>query len=408
MIAIWPCRPGKLVGRPGTVRQDHGMDPVEIHEAGVLLRPWRPGDAAAVFEACQDPEIQRWTSVPRPYLREHAEGFVTAHTERAWAAGTSAPLGVFDPTTGELLGSSGLISLEAIGGTAEIGFWTAPTARERGVATRAARGVARWAFEVLGLRRLVWRAEVGNHASRVVAVRLGMRMEGVQRRGIARADGTWTDGWAAGLLRGELREAPDPVDLAGQLIIERAGAFGRAQPVLTALTPAGVAVRLRRPAGRDLDAIVAACRDRESAAWTTVPDPYQHRDAEYFTFEHAPGQWARGEGITCAITDADDAYCGSIELRFLADPSVADVGYLVAPWARGRGFASTALRELCRWALDNLALRRIEWRAYLGNDASRRVAEKAGFTIEGVARAGCAQRGRLHDAWVASLLPGDL
>lgn len=38
------------------------MNQVEIHEAGVLLRPWRPGDAEAVHEACQDPDIQRWTS----------------------------------------------------------------------------------------------------------------------------------------------------------------------------------------------------------------------------------------------------------------------------------------------------------------------------------------------------------
>jgi len=384
------------------------MDPVEIHEAGVLLRPWRVSDAEAVFGACQDPEIQRWTSVPRPYLRLHADGFVTTHTERAWASGTSAPLGIFEPATGELLGSSGLISLNPKEGTGEIGYWTAPGARGKGVATRAARGVARWAFEVLGLRRLAWRAEVGNHASRVVAVRLGMQMEGVQRRGIARADGTWTDGWAAALLRRELRESADPLDQAGQLIIERAGTFGRPQPRLSALTPAGAVVSLRRPAGRDLDAIVVACRDRESAAWTTVPDPYQRRDAEFFTFEHAPARWARGEGITCAIVDADDAYCGSMELRFMADPTVADVGYLVAPWARGKGFASTALRELCRWAIQTLALRRIEWRAYVGNDASRRVAEKAGFTIEGVARAGCTQRGRLHDAWVGSLLPGEV
>jgi hypothetical protein len=40
----------------------------------VRLRPWRPDDAGAVFAACQDEEIQRWTEVPVPYLREHADG----------------------------------------------------------------------------------------------------------------------------------------------------------------------------------------------------------------------------------------------------------------------------------------------------------------------------------------------
>ena len=50
---------------------------------------------------------------------------------------------------------------------------------------------------------------------------------------------------------------------------------------------------------------------------------------------------------------------------------------------------------------------RIGWRAYLGNEASRRVAEKAGFTIEGVGRGVCVQRGQRRDAWLGALLAGD-
>ncbi|MFF2196786.1 GNAT family N-acetyltransferase [Streptomyces sp. NPDC058157] len=51
---------------------------------------------------------------------------------------------------------------------------------------------------------------------------------------------------------------------------------------------------------------------------------------------------------------------------------------------------------------------RLVWRAGLGNTASRAVAEKAGFTFEGVQRAGMEHRGLLRDCWVASLLPADL
>src|SRR5262249_48852237 len=70
------------VGQDGTVVQDHGMDAdletptVQIREAGLLLRPWRPEDEDAVYRACQDPQIHRWTNVPRPYLREHAHQYV--------------------------------------------------------------------------------------------------------------------------------------------------------------------------------------------------------------------------------------------------------------------------------------------------------------------------------------------
>lgn len=67
-----------------------------------------------------------------------------------------------------------------------------------------------------------------------------------------------------------------------------------------------------------------------------------------------------------------------------------------------------ALRLACRWGFEQLRLARIEWRAYVGNDASRRVAEKAGFVLEGVQRARLAQRGERRDCWVAGLLPGDL
>jgi hypothetical protein len=63
-------------------------------------------DADAVYRACQDPLIQRWTKIPRPYQLGHADGFVTSFTETSWKSGSAAPLGVFDQATGEVLGSN--------------------------------------------------------------------------------------------------------------------------------------------------------------------------------------------------------------------------------------------------------------------------------------------------------------
>jgi len=384
------------------------MGTVKLREAGLLLRAFEPGDAEPVFRACQDAEIQRWTNVPRPYLPRHAIDFVTSYSEQAWRTGTAAPLGVFDAATGELLGSSGLIMLQWDYRVGEVGYWVAPWARGRGVATTATRAVARWAQTALGLERIAWRAEVGNQASRTIAHHLGFRMEGVLRYGAPRHDGHRVDCWSASLLPGELREAGTPLSPSDALAIRQAAVFGRPQPTLTAMITGGEPIALRAPDERDLDGVVAACRDPETARWTTVPAPYSRANAEYFVHGRAPSRWATGTGLVGVVVDAGDRYCGSMELRLDPDDlSVADVGYLIAPWARGRGYATAALRELCRWGLETLGVRRIEWGANVGNDASRRVAERAGFTIEGTSRARALHRGEARDSWTGALLPGD-
>ena len=381
----------------------------EIIEAGLRIRPWRPADADAVYRACQDPIMHRWTNVPRPYLPDHAESFVTAFTENSWATGSAAPFGVFDATTAEMLGSTGLIMINWARVEAEIGYWSAPWARGRGHATAAARAVARWALDALELTRLIWRAEVGNHASRMVAERIGVRVEGLLRHSITRPGGTPSDAWTGSLLPGQLREANAPTDPLAALY---ATTFTAAQPRLVGSTepsrqgPGGRPVVLRAPQWQDVAGIISACQDPESARWTALPVPYTSTDAKFFVAEHAPGVWLRGQGAVFTVADADDAFVGSMELR-LAGPRTANVGYLIAPWARGNGYAPAALRTLCRWGFESLGVHRIEWQAYVGNDASRRVAQRAGFTMEGLARAGCLQRGEFRDAWTGAILAAD-
>jgi RimJ/RimL family protein N-acetyltransferase len=393
------------------------MEPVEIHEANLILRPWLAEDADTVFEACQDPVLQRWTRVPRPYLREHAEGF-TAGALDAWARGDAAPLGVFDAATGRMLGAHGLVKIDREEGWAEVGYWTAPWARGRGVATTATRAVARWVLGPGapggphgalgdGPRRLIWRAEVGNHASRLVAERAGFLVEGIQRRSLPRpGEVTMVDYWLGGLLPGEIREADRPLE---PWVAARAKAFGRAAPVLEAVTEAGEKLTLRVPAEPDLADVLLACRDPETIRWTTVPDPYADADGEFWIHDHVPARWACGEAANFVIADPAGRYSGAMSLRLsAADPLVADVGFAVAPWARGRGYATAALRAVCRWGFEQLCLARIEWRAYLGNDASRTVAERTGFRVEGIERAAGVQRGVRRDQWVGAVLAGEV
>ncbi|WP_406059457.1 GNAT family N-acetyltransferase [Micromonospora sp. NBC_00860] len=382
------------------------MEPVEIIEDGVLLRPWRETDAEAVHRACQDPDIQRWTTVPRPYLPEHAHGFVTEMSRDAWAEGTGAPFAVCDPGTGELLGSCGLISIDE-NGTGEVGYWTAPWARRRGLMVRATRAVARWSFDTLGLRRLLWQAEVGNHASRLVALRAGFRIDGRLRLANPALHGG-ADGWIGSLLPGEVPAAGSTGPAGpGTLAARRAAVFGRPQPVLFAESKAGE-LRLRPMEEQDLDAVVQTSRDPETIRWTTVPDPYERADAQGYQ-AYGRDAWARGDAACFVIADPDDRYAGTLDLRLSpADPLVADVGFVTAPTARGRGYLPAALVALSAWGFSTLGLARIEWKANVGNTASRRAAEKAGFLIEGTARGGVQHRGERVDVWVGALLAKDL
>ncbi|GAA1878454.1 GNAT family N-acetyltransferase [Asanoa iriomotensis] len=383
------------------------MEAPKISEDGLVIRAWRPQDAAEVERACQDPDIQRWTSVPVPYRREHADFFVSELAPAHWKNGTGAPLGVFDQATGELVGSSGLIALSADRAIAEIGYWTAPWARGRGSATAATRAVARWAIEELGVRRLVWRAEVGNHASRLVALRCGFTMEGTARHDVQDRDGGRRDSWVGSLLSG------DPTDPGvagpGSPEARRAAAFSRPQPDLFAATPTGE-IKLRPLEERDIDPITATSNDPETVRWTTIPHPYRRDHGEGFVRDYATGVWLRGAGALFAIGDpVDDAYAGLMELRLHPTrAALADVGFVVPPQARGRGFASAALAAVCAWGFTALGVHRIGWWANVGNEASRRVAEKAGFTFEGTNRAYLDHRGERIDAWTAALLASDV
>lgn len=185
--------------------------------------------------------------------------------------------------------------------------------------------------------------------------------------------------------------------------------FDAPQPRLTAQTPGGERITLRVPELRDADGLIVACSDPESTRWTAIRPGYDRERALGFINEYAPGWWQRKQGGCWVITDPNDEYAGQIDLRILAgDPELADVGFLTAPHARGRGYMTTALRVVADYGLRELGLKRVEWKAHVGNVGSRTVAERAGFVFEGTLRNGCTHHGDRVDAWIAAMVPGDL
>lgn len=119
----------------------------------------------------------------------------------------------------------------------------------------------------------------------------------------------------------------------------------------------------------------------------------------------------RGELIDFALVDSIDlsvvlggASLNDVDLR----NSRASLGYWLAPAARGRGVATHAVRLLARWAFRALPLARLEITCGPDNHGSQRVAERCGFSREGVLRSHVSFRGGRRDSVMFSLLPGEL
>ncbi|MBU4465105.1 MAG: GNAT family N-acetyltransferase [Actinobacteria bacterium] len=173
------------------------METVTLRTARLELSVPTEADVDPIYVACQDAAIQRFTTVPSPYSRQDAEGFIPFAATR-WSDGIEATWAIREH--GRLAGMISLHHLTA-GSTAEIGFWMAPESRGRGLLTEASTAVIDWGFSHTGpaLARIEWRAVVGNVASARVARALGFRYEGVLRSAIGNSLGRY-DSWIAGIL----------------------------------------------------------------------------------------------------------------------------------------------------------------------------------------------------------------
>jgi [ribosomal protein S5]-alanine N-acetyltransferase len=140
--------------------------------------------------------------------------------------------------------------------------------------------------------------------------------------------------------------------------------------------------------------------DPDLDRWTRIPFPYTEDDAREFI--------ASTEESAFAILDRSSGeLLGGIGARTF-DMAIVDIGYWVKADARGRGVATRALVLVARFAFDELGAGRVQLTTELDNLASQRVAEKAGFSREGVLRSYLDFKGRRRDAVMFSLLAEDL
>lgn len=161
----------------------------------------------------------------------------------------------------------------------------------------------------------------------------------------------------------------------------------------------------------DEDEVHAAAQDPDIQRWTMVPSPYEREHARAFVGEIVPGGWREDTAYSFAVRLGPGgplvAAIG-VHVHEVFGARTYEVGYWATKEHRGNGYTAEALVAVARWAFTALGAVRLEWRAEVGNEGSRAVAEKAGFRIEGVQRASLEKGGTARDGWVGALLPSDL
>lgn len=160
----------------------------------VTLRPSAEKDIDAIFQACQDPVIPAFTTVPSHYTLDHAIDFVRSDpfslTERREIRF------VIEYGNGDDKQFAGVISLHTLNfknHTAEIGYWMEKSMRGKGIGTIAARIITDYGFTTLGFKRIDGLVDVDNIASQKLLLSAGFEREGVMRNKVTREDGRQID-----------------------------------------------------------------------------------------------------------------------------------------------------------------------------------------------------------------------
>ncbi len=349
-----------------------------LTDGTVTLRAHRRADLPRILEMGTDPQMQRWTTVPRDYGPDDARGLLE-HVRTQWEDPAGERVWAVEVLGADGRGRfAGNVDLRPRGdGRAGLGYGLHPGERGRGVMSSAVRLACRHAFDVgfegTRVQRVHWDAIVGNFASRRVAWSTGFTHHGTLPDGVDHPDRGLLPVWLASL------GPEDPME-----------------PRTTWYEPEVVEdelVRLRPWRDSDGDRLPGG-----------GPGPSRHVPAGAMGTSTGTQQtfagWllerrermAEGQGVYwCAADPGTDDPLGAVMLFEHGQPMVppsAEIGYWLYPSGRGRGVATAAVRAATALAFaptsrGGLGLHAVRACTAADNLPSVAVLTRAGFTVFG-------------------------
>ena len=173
----------------------------------LVLRSYQPGDGAKLFEAvdASREHLAPWMPWVDAYHKDEDGERYARETRGKYLLATNFGLAIFPPDESELWGGCGFHLRE--GGlanpAAEMGMWIRASQAGGGLGTKALEALIEWGFSEWPWLRLSWRCDERNAASRRVAEKAGMRLEGTLRSHFEARDGERRDTLCFAILKGE-------------------------------------------------------------------------------------------------------------------------------------------------------------------------------------------------------------
>jgi RimJ/RimL family protein N-acetyltransferase len=154
---------------------------IQLTDGSILLRPPHTDDIPALVEAVREslPELYPWLDWATETYDETSARRWLEFTQLYWEHSTGFQFAITDAATGQYLGNCGVDGINTKYRFCNLGYWVRTSRAGQGIASRAARLAAKFAFETAGLIRAEIVIATGNIASQRAAQKAGAHYEGI-------------------------------------------------------------------------------------------------------------------------------------------------------------------------------------------------------------------------------------